>query len=520
MLKKAAVFAFLAAIMPGCSTREDGPLLPIDFSIYYMRDNGLARAFVYDGDWRSGEWLDSNISSWAWVPQKSLSGSTVSYAYGVRYIVCVRLGVLRMFDCAQVAEGAPTVQISNETNAFSIVGLVDAQQTATTAAGTYVLYTTTPSGGNTSLRAAQVSGTSTSTPSILEVSIPDTTTFMLGTPRNASNVIFYLLQGTTGQLRRAQFGAFPAVTINTMSGADDVTDFLVKNQDKVVYERASGELMKADVTALPPAVLYTPGAGEAVTVKGKVDLGTDSEVFFTSAVAGSPNNLYLRRVMFDAGTVTDFAGPLTYTSLSMDRVAFTAARVVWAHVRDMTSYVRSFDRTTPATNSDLLTGGRTLTADGIYVANDAGTWRILFGEFLGGTYYRVAKTETGSLTNEYTFGIAPGPTDAINHLGSSYYDAALDLPAAGGTARLVFVDGSNLRSRTVNLAALSELGHGVRPVDMAQFVLSTGFRAPTCLVGISGAPAQTDIFFFRADVAGLLLRQTNTSGSEASLSAH
>jgi hypothetical protein len=498
----------------GCAKKksDDGPLP--DTWVYYIRQGYLAQAFMSGGNWAGGEFLADSTTYATWVPSKSIVGTTVTHPFGVRFIVYIRAGRLYAHDVA--TNGLQ--QICNETFANTIVALVDTGTTATSDASTYVLYTTTPAAGLIDFKACRVVGPGGAFPATLEAGIPSTSVFQVRAPRNAADTIFYRVTDTTGVLKRCAFGVFPAFTLTTLSGADDVQEFLVRDSTRVVYRTAASTLMKADVASLPATALYTPGGGETVQLKAKIELGADSEVFFTSHLPGPTVSLV--RALYSTGATTTFAGPLAYTTLTLNRVFFTGTRVVWQHIRDATSFMTSYDRATPATNSVLLTGGRTLDpVANAHVIYDLSGWRILFAELNGPTTYRVVKTDAGVLVNEFAFAGAPGSSDAINHMGTSYYDAALDLAAAVSTARFCFVDGVSLLTRLVDLDPLTQLTMGPLPADIASFSLATAWRAPTCVAGVSTAPVQTDIFFFRPDGAGTLQRQTSSPENETALAA-
>jgi hypothetical protein len=282
--------------------------------------------------------------------------------------------------------------------------------------------------------------------------------------------------------------------------------------------------MKADSTSLPATVLYTPVAAESVQLKGKIELGADSEVFFTSHVDTNadtiPDQVSLVRAIYSTGVTTTFDGPYPYATLSLNRVFFTGSRVVWQVIHDATSVMQSYDRTAPPGAVNLLTPSRTLDpVANAYAIYDATGWRVLYAEVQGPTTFRVAKTDGGALVNEFAFAGGPGTTDAINHLGTSYYDATLDLAAPMSAARFVFVDGTSLKSRTALLPVASELTLGAMPADIASFSLATTWRSPTCVAGVTTAPPQNDIFFYRADGGGTLQRQTQSTDGETALGA-
>ncbi len=515
-----------ACLAPGCSKKSSsggGGAPFVDYYAYFVRNGDLARAFVYNGDWNSGEYLDSLLTQWQYVPHKTLAGSQVTYGYGIRFLVYRKLNGLWMFDTAAPhAPGNPR-QISNDANVGSIVAVVDAHQSDTAGTSTYVFFTTVPDSVTStfSFRVARCDGVSTSPSAALETAVPDTNAFTVAVPRKATDFAFYLMDGGTNALRRVSLAAFPAVAVDDMAGADDPQQFLAVSQTRVVYRSAAGTIRKSDIAAPPVATLYTPGGSETVQLADKIDLGMDSEIFWTSIVTGAPNQLSLRRKMYSdvAATAPTVFDTGTYTTgVTVNRVAFTATRVVWAHVRDTTSYIRSFVRATPATSTDLLTGGRALTAAAIHVFNDAGAWRVLFGESAGATNFRVCKAETGALINTYTFLGAVGP-DALNHMGTSFFDIALDLPAAGGTARLMFSDGLNLQTILLTLLPASLVPNGAWPADITVMTPQTSFRPQTCFSGTSTAPAQTEIFYLYAGAPGYL-RQTYSPSSEFSIAAH
>ncbi len=510
----------LCFVAPGCRKSSGDSAPPVDFHVYFLRQNYLADAFVSGNDWSGGEFLDSNLVAAASVPGRIVSGTTVTYTLGVRFVVYIKLAVLYSFD---VTTGIS--QICNESNAGALVALIDTGTTSTSTTTTYALYTTAPALGVMDLKAVRVSGPAGSTPATLETAIPDTTTFAVRVPRDASNVFYYTLSGATASLKRCSLAAYPAATVTSMSAADDVLEFFVRDSTRVVYRRAAGEIMKADVGALPATVLVTPAASETLGLKGRIESGVDSEIFFTSHVDTNadtvPDQVTLKRAIYSSGALTTFSGPFSYATLTLNRVWFTGSRVIWEHIRDVTSFLTSFDRATPATNSNLLTGGRSLDASAnTYVFYDAAVFRVLFVETIGVTRLRVAKTETGGLLNEYTFTGTAGATDAINHLGTSYYDASLDLGLPLATARLCFVDGTILRSLKLDMSAVSQADLGTIPGDIASLTLGTSFRAPTCLVGTAIAPVQTEIFYFRADAASSMLRQTDSPENETAIGAN
>ena len=499
----------------GCAKKksDDGPLP--DTWVYYLRQGYLAQAFMAAGNWAGGEFLADTTTYATWTPSKAIVGTTVTHAYGVRFITYIRNGRLYAHDVS--TNGLQ--QICNETFANAIVALIDTGTTSTTDTSTYVIYTTTPALGLFDLKAARVAGPGGATPATIEAAIPSTNVFTFRAPRNAADTVFYKAQDVTGVLKHCVFSAFPAVTLTTVSGGDDVQEFLVRDSTRVVYRTATNSLMKADVASLPAAVLYTPVGGETVQLRAKIELGADSEVFFTSHLTG-PDSVSLVRVLYSTGVPTTFEGPLTYTTITLNRVFFTGTRVVWQLIRDSTSLMKSYDRVTPAGGTVMLTGGRTLDpVANAHVIYDVSGWRVLYAEVNGPTIYRVTKTDAGVLVNEFAFVGTPGPSDAINHLGTSYYDAALDLAGIVSTARFCYVDGVSLLTRTVDLDPLTQMTIGPLPADITSFSLTTAFRAPTCIAGVSTAPVQNEIFFFRPDVAGTLLRQTSSPENETPLAA-
>jgi hypothetical protein len=509
---------FSLAALAGCrkSSGDDGPVGLYDHLVYYVRLGNLAEALVYNGNWNYGEFKDSGLQDWDWIPAKDVSGTTVSHPYGVRFIVYLKGFVLYVFDVST----RTSRRITTEANAADIVALVDTSPTLTDPATTYVFYTTNTDGfGNENLKVARLSALGTDAPATLEASVPAATTYTVRAAPGAADMAYYAVQGATWTVKRANLTAWPALTIDVMTGADNVTDWIARNGTKLVYRRSTGEILKS-VLAPPAAttVLVTPAGGETLALEGRVESGLDSEIYYTKTT--SVPDVHLHRVMFETGADTMFDS-VAYTTITRNDVLFTGTRVLWALITDASAFLRSYSRATPAGGTDLVTVGRALATGPVYVSYGTAQYNVLFRETLGGTSYWTASSDTGTLAGSYTFAGTPGPTHALSHRGQEYLDPALDLVVADGlSARICFVEGTTLYTLAMDLAPGSLVNLGALPADITELTLPTSFRSGVCLEGLSTPPVQRDVFFFHSAGGAPLLRQTASSNDEFAIAAH
>ncbi len=506
----AALILTLAAVAPGCGSHGGGgsPVLPPVFFDSFYVDGGTLKGVNASGVTD----IDTGIAAWRSIHHKSISGTNATMVSPTRFIAYIKGGEIFSFDTAEgFVAGDNPHKAGSETAANAIVALVDCQQVETYDTTTFLFYTTTPVGGLVDFKAAGLFQhlhpvpDEHADPALLEAGISATSTFDVRPPGNASNFVYWLRSSGTGVVKRAELVRFPVTQINTMSSADDVLEYLPQDYDTIVYRRADGDIMESTIPGLPdpvPNQRYDAPATETTRLLGIVATATlDGEVFFSSLAAAG---LTLRRVMSSGAGLTTFDGPLAATVVPFNEVAFTGARVVWAHVRDMTSHVRSYDRTAPATSSDLLTGGRALVPGPTVVAWDGASYVVAFRE----TGFLVAKSEMGALINERAL---MGPTAAL-HVPSGRYDITLNRFFPSATAsRVVFAEATFLRSRTLDLAAASELTVGALPGDITAFLPDGAFGLRDVIAGTDGA--QTDMFRFDASAAFSTTRLTSTPAS-------